>query len=244
MGGDILGQAWLLLLAALVVILGVLLFWLYWLYRKLRREMSERSASEERFHLLVERAPFPIAISVPDSGVIRFCNQQWVKDFMPEESGSGAQSTSDFYEDPVDRRRILELLARQEYVRDYEVRLKSGRKKSRWAYLSAALIDFGGEKTLLVAFNDITARKLTELENARLIEDLQKALADVKTLRGLIPICSYCKRIRNDAGWWLQVESYVQQHTEAEFSHGVCPECKEKIYRDLGGEPPPPSSPH
>ena len=229
-------------LAALLVLVVLTGFWLRRIYRNLRREMAERARAEQRFRLLVERAPFPIAISVPDTGVIRFCNQQWVKDFMPDEMADGKWSTSDFYQDPVDRRRILELLGEQEYVRDFEVQLKRSHGKTSWAYLSAALIDFGEEQALLVAFNDITARKAAEQENVRLIEDLQKALQDVKTLRGLIPICAYCKRIRNDAGFWLQVDTYVQEHTHAEFSHGVCPECLEQAYKDFAVEGPPPAS--
>jgi hypothetical protein len=156
-----------------------------------------------------------------------------MSDFMPDAKADENASTRDHYEDPVDRTRILQMLAERDFVRDYEVRLKRRNGKTRWACLSAALIDFGGDRSLLVTFNDITERKNTEQENERLIKDLQKALQDVKTLRGLIPICAYCKRVRDDAGFWLQVDAYVQEHTHAEFSHGVCPECIEKACRDL-----------
>jgi hypothetical protein len=54
---------------------------------------------------------------------------------------------------------------------------------------------------------------------------LEQALAEVKQLRGILPICSYCKKVRSDQDYWQQVESYVAQHTEAKFSHGICPEC-------------------
>jgi len=67
-------------------------------------------------------------------------------------------------------------------------------------------------------------------EHARLvaIQDLERALVEIKTLRGLIPICAWCKKIRNDAGSWQQLEGYLRQHTEAEFSHGICPDCLEE----------------
>jgi hypothetical protein len=65
---------------------------------------------------------------------------------------------------------------------------------------------------------------------------LQEALAKVKTLRGLIPICSSCKKIRDDQGSWTQLETYVAQHSEAEFSHGLCLECMRKLYPDVAGE--------
>ena len=233
-------------LSALLAVVAALGFWYYRINGKLRREMAERSraeaallAAEQRFRILVERAPFPIAISVPDTGRVRFCNEQWEKELMPPEGSPDACSTVDLYEDPQARAELLRLLEENDAVRDHEALLKKPDGSTIWAYLSAALIDFGGEQALLVAFNDITPRKAAEQENVRLINDLQQALQDVKTLRGLIPICSYCKRIRNDAGFWLQVDAYIQQHTAAEFSHGVCPECKERVYQDLRGDMPP-----
>ena len=67
-------------------------------------------------------------------------------------------------------------------------------------------------------------RQLME-EKARLVTDLETALENVKTLRGLIPICAHCKKVRNDKGYWEQVETYVRLRTEARFSHGICPDC-------------------
>ena len=72
-------------------------------------------------------------------------------------------------------------------------------------------------------------------------ERLEKTLAEVKTLRGLIPICMYCKKVRNDSGFWENVEMYVRQRTEAEFSHGLCPECFSKHYPDMAPDMPDPS---
>lgn len=64
-------------------------------------------------------------------------------------------------------------------------------------------------------------------------KDLQKALSEIKQLRGIIPICSSCKNIRDDQGFWQQVELYICDHSEAEFTHGICPECMEKLYPEL-----------
>jgi hypothetical protein len=61
-------------------------------------------------------------------------------------------------------------------------------------------------------------------------EHLKQALKDIKTLRGLIPICSSCKNVRNDSGYWEQVETYIRDHSEAFFSHGICPDCLKKLY--------------
>jgi hypothetical protein len=72
-----------------------------------------------------------------------------------------------------------------------------------------------------------------QTERERLILELQDALANVKTLRGLIPICSSCKKIRNDEGSWTALETYLKQHSEAEFSHGLCADCIRKLYPDI-----------
>jgi YesN/AraC family two-component response regulator len=71
---------------------------------------------------------------------------------------------------------------------------------------------------------------LQDREQKRLIEELKTALAEIRTLRGIIPICASCKKIRDDGGYWHQVEVYVRDHSEAQFSHGICPDCAEKLY--------------
>ena len=69
--------------------------------------------------------------------------------------------------------------------------------------------------------------------NAQLFKDLQKAIAEVKQLGGLLPICSGCKKIRDDKGYWNQIEEYISDHSEAIFSHGLCPDCLKRLYPDL-----------
>lgn len=68
-------------------------------------------------------------------------------------------------------------------------------------------------------------------ERRKLIEELQASIAKVKILSGLLPICSSCKKVRDDKGCWNQMESYFSEYSEAEFSHGLCPDCLEKFYR-------------
>jgi PAS domain S-box-containing protein len=80
---------------------------------------------------------------------------------------------------------------------------------------------------------DITERKQAEEERNILVLELELALAEIKTLKGILPICSFCKIIRDDKGYWNQIESYIHEHSEAEFSHGICQECAKKHYPDL-----------
>jgi hypothetical protein len=83
------------------------------------------------------------------------------------------------------------------------------------------------------AKNEIIQRKKAEEQRNQLISDLQKSLAEVKTLSGLLPICSHCKNIRDDKGCWRQIESYIHEHSEADFSHSICPDCAKKLYPDF-----------
>ena len=83
------------------------------------------------------------------------------------------------------------------------------------------------ERVIYSVARDITARKELEIERARLVCELEASLAEVKTLRDILPICLYCRKIRDDRDYWLTVEHYIAEHTTTRFSHGICPSCME-----------------
>jgi PAS domain S-box-containing protein len=119
-----------------------------------------------------------------------------------------------------ERTRTIELL---EYTKD---------RKPVWVETTMSFLRNGdGLATGVVGVSrDITERKQFEQERERLIRELEEALAKVKTLKGLLPICPSCKKIRDDQGYWHQVEIYIRDHSEAEFSHNICPDCLERLY--------------
>jgi hypothetical protein len=80
----------------------------------------------------------------------------------------------------------------------------------------------------------VLERKRIEDTREKAMRDREKAMEEIKILRGLLPICSSCKKIRDDQGYWTQMESYISKHSEAEFSHGICPECLERLYPGYG----------
>lgn len=93
------------------------------------------------------------------------------------------------------------------------------------------------ERTLLCSIiHDITEKKQIEKERDVLISELQRALDEIKALRGIVPICSNCKKIRDDTGYWQQIESYIRKHSGAQFSHGICPDCIRELYPDIAPE--------
>jgi PAS domain-containing protein len=85
----------------------------------------------------------------------------------------------------------------------------------------------------LLLIRDVTERRKIELEREKLIGELQEAIADIRTLRGLLPICASCKKIRDDGGYWQHLEQYVTAHSEATFSHSLCPDCMKKLYPEF-----------
>ena len=99
---------------------------------------------------------------------------------------------------------------------------------------SNPVLDESGEVSHIIEqLHDITERKRLEIEKDKLIDELKTALSEVKILRGLIPICSHCKNIRDDKGYWKQIEDYLLDYSDARFSHGICPECAKKFYPDM-----------
>lgn len=93
--------------------------------------------------------------------------------------------------------------------------------------------ELGNITGAVLVFQDITERKRAEAEREQLITDLQEALDTIKILSGIIPICASCKRIRDQQGDWQPIELYLRDHSEAEFSHGICPECATRLYPDF-----------
>ncbi len=83
---------------------------------------------------------------------------------------------------------------------------------------------------------EMDTRKARERELAEKNRDLEQALREVKVLRGFIPICASCKKIRDDKGYWQQIETYIQERSEALFSHGICKDCMKKLYPDFADE--------
>lgn len=85
----------------------------------------------------------------------------------------------------------------------------------------------------ILAYTILRITALLERER-KISADLQKALAEVKTLKGLLPVCAWCKKIRNDKGYWLQLEEYIEKNSDAQFTHGVCQACADKILKHNG----------
>lgn len=149
--------------------------------------------------------------------------QNWFDRFLPESMREKAKYV------------FAKLIEGEKELFDYfenSVLTKSGEERIT-AWHNSVLRDKSGKIiATLSSGEDITEKKKIEAEREKLIHDLKEALTKVKTLSGLLPICASCKRIRDDKGYWRQIEVYIREHSEAVFSHGLCPECAKKLYPD------------
>ncbi len=127
---------------------------------------------------------------------------------------------------------IFEKIKRDERVDGYEtIRLKKDGTPIDVSLTISPIKSFSGDIIGVSAIErDITTRKRAEGERIRLIAELKEALSHVKTLSGLLPICASCKKIRDDRGYWQQVETFIKARSDADFSHGMCPDCMGKLY--------------
>jgi PAS domain S-box-containing protein len=202
---------------------------------ELDRKLRE---SETRYRLVSElTSDFAYSVRVEPGGVLVV---EWVTEAyaritgfspspgMPADIWHGLVHPDDR---TVARDQLQAVLAGQADVREYRILRTDG--DVRWLRNHARPEwdeDQGRVLRIYAAAQDITERRRAQDERESLILDLQAALAQVKTLRGLLPICANCKRIRDDQGYWTAVEVYILEHSDAEFTHGLCPDCARKLY--------------
>jgi len=126
------------------------------------------------------------------------------------------------------------------YMVETRMRCKDG--SWLWVMARGKVVARAGDGTPLRmagTHRDIAERKRADAERERLIAELRHALADVKTLSGLLPICGSCKKIRDDRGYWQRIEQFLADHSKAQFSHGLCPGCAERLKAELDAKPAP-----
>jgi PAS domain S-box-containing protein len=120
----------------------------------------------------------------------------------------------------------------------FETQLRTHDGRICWAEIHARAVRDPASNQVYYegSLEDITERKQAEEEREKLISELQEALAKIKTLSGLLPICSSCKKIRDDKGYWNQIEVYIESHSDAEFTHSFCPDCMRRLYPEISEE--------
>ena len=205
------------------------------------RDITERKQaeellreSEETHRILFESSKDAIYISTREGNIVE-ANPSHLDLFGYSRKEISDWNAKDSYVNPDDRSRFRKEIEVNGSVKDFEVKLRKKDGAEMDCLITAAvrrskdgnIVGYQG------IIRDVTELKRAQEERERLICQLQDALAKVKTLSGLLPICSHCKKIRDDKGYWNQIESYIHKHSDAEFSHGICPECVKKYYPDI-----------
>ncbi|MCX8037054.1 MAG: PAS domain S-box protein [Candidatus Sumerlaeia bacterium] len=226
------------LLAALVV-LAVTTMLVLWQrnqkahYQRLFRAEAALRDSEQRFRRIYEESPVAYH-SLDGAGSIADVNPAWLKllgygreevvgrsleEFLsPASQAAFEKNFPDFRDSGVT------------HGEEYEMLCKDGRLLTL-AFDGVFVRDpHDRPHHSHCVLHNITERKLAESERERVIMELKEALAKVKQLSGLLPICASCKNVRDDQGYWTQIEAYIRDHSEADFTHGLCPECMKKLY--------------
>lgn len=182
------------------------------------------------FHLLFENGMDGMMFTAPD-GTILDANPAACRMFerTREEIIAAGRSGLIDISDP----RLPALLAERQQTGKAHGEL-SGRRRDGTLFpveLSSVVFrDCENQPRTCLIIRDISDRKMAECERERLILELQEALTKVKTLSGLLPICAACKKIRTKEGEWQVLELYIRNHTQADFTHGICPECRSRLY--------------
>jgi len=202
-------------------------------YRGIVHDISERKRteevlreSEERYRAVMEQSADGIYLVDVETKRLLEANPAFAQMLAYTTEEIVELSVYDFV--AADRRdidqRFQNILSMEGSVAsERQYRRKDGALLDVW--VSVNVISYRGRKVMCTIARDITERKRAGEEREKLIGELTEALNNIKTLRGLIPICASCKKIRDDQGYWQQVEVYVRDRSEAEFSHGLCPDC-------------------
>ncbi len=202
-----------------------------------RQKRMEKALQEsgEKFSTVFQLNPSPMVISSADEGRYVEVNDAFLKtlEFEKDEAIGRTSKELGVFEEPEQRDALLKIIGERGRLKDCEVIFRTKTGKRLYGIASGGFIQLQGQQYLLTVVNDVTQRRQAEEEKERLILELKLALSKIKTLSGLLPICASCKKIRNDEGYWEQIEIYIKDRSEADFSHGICPECARKYYGEF-----------
>jgi PAS domain S-box-containing protein len=198
---------------------------------ELRRTRAELEISRNRYAELYDLSPVGY-FTISARGLIREANLTgaemlgMTRQMLMDKPFSVFIDRDDLAVYQAHRKEVFKRQVRQ----TCEVRLKPRNAPPLYVRLQSASVENVDNKAGLMRTSviDITKRRQAEETREKLIVELRGALAKIKTLTGLLPICSWCKKVRNDSGYWEQVDKYLTEHTDVTFTHGMCDECYEK----------------
>ena len=199
------------------------------------KDLSREKESQRNFEICFRDNPAPMSINNFEDRAFIDINRAWQQKFgyTLEEVRGRSGSEIGLFASKEQAETVPRLMAAYANIRDFEMQLVTRNGQVVHCLVSSVLVEGHGHRDVLTTILDITDRKKAETEREKTIQELKLALEQIRTLKGFLPICSCCKKIRNDRGYWEQVEAYISKHSDATFTHGICPECKKKYYPDF-----------
>ena len=201
---------------------------------KMTQQKRQLKEAESRYSMLFATVPIGLYRATPDGRILE-ANPALVEMLQyPDTASLLAVKMGDLHLDTAAYEEWQRRLQRGEVVHQYPTRFRTFTGAECWIENSARA-NCGPDGALVYdgSVENITQRKQAEDERERLIAELQEVLLKVRTLSGLLPICAACKKIRDDNGYWNQIEEFIQSHSDAEFTHSFCPECMRTLYPEL-----------
>jgi len=200
-----------------------------------QNELNRLRESERHYRILLNESMDPTFSFYPD-GTYRYVNNAFAKGVgkIPDEI-IGHTIWDVFDKDEADKRfAVLQKVFTEGNTEEIEVKVPLPSGDTYYLTTAKPIFNENGKvETVICTSKNITRRKLAEIDLKAERDRLVKAMEQIKTLSGLLPICVSCKNVRDDKGYWNQIELYISKHSMAEFSHSICPSCAKTLYSEL-----------
>lgn len=200
------------------------------------KDLSTEQELLQKFEKMFRVNPAPMAITDMATGRFQEINQAFLDTLGYTREEVVGRTSAELNLTPAQEEHTRAAAMLKEYgtLQDLEMPVMAKDGTLHTGLFSGSIIKSQGREFMLTVMIDISRQKQAERDREQTIVELRSALEQIKTLQGILPMCASCKKIRDDKGYWEQVEAYISRHTDAQFSHGICPECKERLYPGLG----------
>jgi PAS domain S-box-containing protein len=218
-------------------VLFIVVLWILLLRRQVAKQTKKLQDSEDRFRSIFEGAMDVILVLKEDLKIESANPAACQLCGLKEEELITKSFTEVFHADPFPAIKTFSGSEHEKKSYEFESTLVNNATNKIQLLAKMNIFNLENSHRIVLVMRDITERKHAESERNELINKLTDALAELRTLGGLLPICSSCKKIRDDHGYWKQLEEYFYSHSDVRFTHGICPECSAKLFPNFNKKP-------
>jgi PAS domain S-box-containing protein len=217
------------------IILTIILVVSFWIYSYFRTRLINNHRFQQ---ILLDSIPIPVFVRNTKGEYIK-CNQAYKQSVGIDFETIRGKTANEVFSEPtalemIEQDRLSYNQPNQKLSFETEVKKPGEDKTSYYIVHKRSFDDAKGNRSgIIAAAMDVTPLKEQEKKQAELIEQLQQALEEVKTLQGILPVCSHCRKVRDDKGYWQQIEEYLDTHSKIQMSHGICADCLQTHYPEF-----------